>query len=391
MEVFTLDNFYRRQTVIESYESFIWTERFSAQGDFELHMYSTLENRKLFPDGIKIAHSDTARVMVVKTVEDSTDDTGKAMLKITGTSLENILDQRVARGTLGDLTTTPKWSLTGLPKAIATQMFHDICVTGILDAGDIIPGINEGSIFPVDTIAAPSDSVTYETELTTLYLAIKNLCDIYSMGFRLVRDGDTSQLYFDIYMGSDRTTGQTTLPAVVFSPDFDNLKNTQEITTIALYKNVAYVFSPVGHEIVYALDIDPAIEGFDRNILIVKADDITDTTPSVASAKMIQRGKDELAKAKKLFAFDGEVSQISQYKYGVDYNLGDLIELQNSDGVTTNVQVTEQIFISDTEGERSYPTLTVYRYITPGSWAGWDYNKEWDDYDPDPTTWSEQP
>jgi hypothetical protein len=391
MEVFILDNFYRRQSVIETFESFIWTERFSAYGDFELHMYSTLENRSLLSAGTKIAHSETYRVMTVQTVENTTDDQGKAMLKITGTSLEKILDNRVARGTLGDLTTTPKWSLTGLPKAIAQQMFHDICVTGILDAGDIIPGINESSIFPVDTIAAPSDSVTYEPELTTLYLAMKNLCDIYSMGFRLVRDGDTSQLYFDIYMGSDRTTGQTTLPAVVFSPGLDNLKNTTEITTTALYKNVAYVFSPVGHEIVYALDVDPAVEGFDRQILVVKADDITDTTPSVASAKMIQRGKDELSKARKLFAFDGEISQSIQYKYGVDYNLGDLVELQNEDGVTTNVQVTEQIFVSDSEGERSYPTLTVYRYITPGSWAGWDYNKEWDDYDSSSTTWSEQP
>jgi hypothetical protein len=170
---------------------------------------------------------------------------------------------------------------------------------------------------------------------------------------------------------------QTTLPAVVFSSDFGNLQNTTELTSSALYKNVAYVISPVGSEIVYAQDVDPAVNGFKRKMIMVKADDIKDTVPSVASAKMIQRGKEELAKNRMFSAFDGEVSHYSQYKYGVDYNLGDLVELQNDDGAMSDMRVNEQIFVSDQNGDRSYPTLTVDKFIPSGSWLAQPPAKEW--------------
>lgn len=391
MEVYILDSLYRRIEVVDNFESFIWSERHAAMGDFELHLQSTLQNRNRFKVGTRLTQNLSYRIMTVETVEDSVDADGKSSLKLTGRSMEQILEDRVARSALSDTTTTPKWTLTGLPAVLARKIFHDICVTGILNAGDIISGITEASIFPEDTIAEPSESITIEIDPTTVYQAIKQICDLYDMGFRLVRDLDTSLLYFDIYMGSDRTTQQSTLPAVVFSPNLDNLQNTKELTTIAGSKNVAYVISPVGHEIVYALDVDPTTAGFDRHVLLVNATDIDDTDGPTASAKMIQKGKEALAQARGFSGFDGEINQNTNYKYGIDYNLGDLVELRNVDGVTNQMQVTEQIFVSDSEGDRSYPTLSINKFITPGSWSAWDYNQVWEDLDADDMTWSEQP
>lgn len=379
MEVYILDSLNRPVEVVDKFESLIWTERFSAWGDFELKVHSTLENRNRFTEGLQIVITESYRVMTVETVEDTTDDEGRATLTLKGRSLEAILDSRLARGTLGDLTTTPKWTITDQPGDIARKLFHDICVTGILNAGDIISGVNESSIFPTDTIPEPTSTITYSIDPMTLYQALKDLCDYYRMGFRLVRDIDNYQLYFDIYMGSDRTSNQTTLPAVLFSPDMDNLKNTTKLTTIALYKNVAYVLSPVGNQVVYADEVSSSIAGFERKVLFVKADDITDSIPADANAKMIQRGKEELAKNRRLSAFDGEIGQDSQYKYGTHYNLGDLVEIQSDDGSASSMQVTEQIFVSDKEGDRSYPTLVINQFITPGSWDDWTPDEVWDD------------
>lgn len=380
MDIYILDSLYRRVEVVDRFESLVWTERFSAVGDFELQLHSTLENRTRFKEGVKLAINESYRVMMVETVEDSVDDQGQQILNVKGYSLESILSNRLALADLSDTTTNPKWSITGTPKAIATQMFHDICVTGILDSGDVIPLINEGSIFPADTIPPPSDVITYEIDPKTLYEAEKNLCDLYLMGFRLVRNLDTSQLWFDIYTGSDRTSHQTALPAVIFSPGLDNLKDTSELTSIALYKNVAYVISPVGYEVVYPSDVDPSVLGFERRVLLVNATDITDTDPVVASTQMIQRGYEELAKNRRLSAFDGEISQTSKYVYGVDYNLGDLVELRNTDGLSNSMQVTEQIIVSDKEGDRSYPTLSLTQFVTPGSWAAQPADKVWNDF-----------
>lgn len=392
MEVYILDDFFRRKNVVDKFESMIWTERFKRYGDFELKLHSTREHRNLFPNGTRIAINDSHRVMTVETIEDNTDSEGRAILTLKGRSLEAILTNRLARGTLGDLETTPKWNLTGLPAAILRQMFHDICVTGILDAGDVIPFVSETSIFPPDTIAEPTGSITYQVDPKDLYTAMYELADLYEMGFRLVRNpnSNTLQLYFDVYMGSDRTSKQTTLPAVVFSPDLENLHNTTQLDTIALYKNVAYVIGKTSHQVVYPLDVDPDIAGFQRNVLFVKADDIEETDPDILANRLIQRGKEELSKNRRFSAFDGELKPNSQYKYEQHYYLGDLVEVRNQSGATSDMQVTEQIFVSDKEGDRTFPTLSINTYITPGSWIAWDYGQVWEDVDLD-EYWDTQP
>jgi hypothetical protein len=391
MELYILDNLYRRTAVIDKYISLIWTERFSRFGDFQLNIASTLQSRSTLTAQTMLSCSESARIMTIKTVEDTEDDDGNRILILKGTSAEEILASRPALAGTDDSTTTPKWTLTGTPTDIVRQMFHDICVTGIVNAGDIITNVVEASIFPEDTIGEPPDSITVDVDPKDLYSAITDIADAYDFGFRLVNDGTTAYLYWDVYMGSDRTTQQTSLPAVIFSQNLDNLHNTTAFTSTLGAKNVAYVRSPVGFEVVYADLVDTSVNGFDRNVLMVEATDITDTDSGVASALMILRGKFELAKNRSFSGFDGEVSQSSQYTYGVDYYLGDLVEVRNSDGATSNMQVTEQIFVSDEQGFRSYPTLSINSFITAGSWLAWDYHQVWQDLEGSSETWADQP
>jgi hypothetical protein len=391
MEVYTLDEQYRRIDVIDKFESLIWTERFKAYGDFELVMPSSRDSRNLLKTGTRLAMNESYRMMTVETFEDDVDSDGQRLLTVKGRSIEAILDDRGAKQTMSNLTTEPKWIITGAPAVVARKIFHDICVLGTLDPADILPDVIEGSIMPPSTIAEPVDPITVELDPTTVYAAIKDICDVWNLGFRLLRNFDTGDLYFDIYAGSDRTTAQTTLPPVIFSPDLDNLQNTSELTTISGAKNVAYVFSPAGFQVVYAPNVDPEQGGFDRHVLVVKADDITADNPDVAGA-LLQKGKEELAKSAASSAFDGEIAQWSQYKYGTHYQLGDLVEMRNLDGVTNNMRIEEQIFVSDKEGERSYPTLALNTFINSGSWLSWNFNKRWGDFDADTTTvWSSLP
>lgn len=365
-------------SVIDKFESLVWTERFQAYGDFILDIHSTQANRSLLKTGTLLAMNNSHYIMTVETVEDSLDADGRRILSVKGRSLEAILLDRVAKESLSDLTTSPKWVITDEPAEVARKIFHDICVTGILDVSDIIPFIVEGTFMPTDTIPEPLDPITVELEPTTVYDAIVDICAVWNLGFRILRYFDTSQLYFDIYSGSDRTTGQTILPAVVFTPELDNLQNTKELSTVDKAKNVAYVYSPAGFLKVYPVGVDPTVDGFERRVLVVNANDVTSSNPDVPGA-LLQRGNEALAKNRAYQAFDGEISQHSRYKYGTHYNLGDVVEMRNTDGVTNNMRVTEQIFVSDREGERSYPTLTVNTYINTGSWLSWKNNEVWDE------------
>ena len=404
MELYTLDPLLRREYVVDEYESLIWTERFQGYGDFQLDIFSSYKARSLLKPDTYLALNKSNYVMRIETVEDDVNDDGAKMLVVKGRSLEVLLYDRVAYSAnaatqttttdpgSGETTTTDvKWTITDKPAAVARKIFHDICVTGTLDVNDKIPFINEGRFLPNDTIVEPVDPITVDISPTTVYDAVSAVAGPWNLGFRLLRQQDMSKLWFDIYVGSDRTTDQTVLPAVIFAPEMDNLQNTKELTSIEGAKNVAYVYSPAGFQMVFAAGVDPEVEGFERHILVIDASDITADSTADVPAALQQRGYEGLAQARTYQAFDGEISQSSQYVYGTHYNLGDVVEVRNVDGVTNNMRVTEQIFVEDKEGERSYPTLTLNTFINTGSWLSWDSNKVWLDLDSDMTAWADQP
>lgn len=377
MELYTLDSQLRRAAVIDRFESMIWTERFSAWGDFELHIVSTPEMRRLLPAGVRLSMSDSYRVMTTELIENTSDSEGRAMLKVTGRSLEALMDERVARNTFADLTTTPKWVLTGTPGDIARQIFNEIMRTNVNFADDQLPFLVTGSMFPPGTIEEPDEVITVEFGLVSVYKAVQEICNAYDLGFRIVRNFDNSELYFDIYAGNDRTTLQNTLAPVVFAPNLDNLTNISEVTSTANYRNVAYVYHPLATQVVTSDGVSVEVEGFERRVLPVDASDIDLPAGTELNDALQQRGRDELAKNRPVQAFDGELPSNSPYRYEIAYQLGDKVEMRNDDGATNQMRVTEQIFVSDTQGERSYPTLAIDRFITPGSWFAWDYNQTW--------------
>lgn len=381
MVLYILKDNYERDILVDRFKSFIWTERFSATGDFELVISSTAENRARFAEGTYLGRDNSVRIMVVETVEDSDDEEGRAMLTVTGRSLEAILEERAAMNSLGSLDTTPKWSLMGVPGDIARQVFEKICVDGILSPEDIIPQFGPGSYFPADTIPETADVITREFEPSSVYSVVKSVCDEFELGFRLYLNPDTQELNFDVYSGNDRTSAQSSVAAVVFSQALDNLSNVTELKSHAGFKNVAYVFGKVGSTIVYSHEDEANLRGVERRVLVVVDNDIEETDPVLLEELLQNKGKEELAKHRKVYAFDGEIPQNSDYKYNVDYILGDMVEMRNTDGAAKNMRVAEQIFVIDEQGERSYPTLTDVLLITPGTWLSWDYAQEWVDAD----------
>lgn len=381
MEVYILDSLLRRTQVFDKFESLIWTERFNEIGDFELDLVSTMDNRTQFTAGTRLAINNSYRVMTVESTEDKTAADGKQVLKIKGHSLETLLQDRVVKEAFtASPTTDANWVLNDTPGNIARTMFDHICRDGALDPNDVIPFLMPGTIFAPGTIPETETEIVWEQPIDLLYNGIKGITDVYDFGFRLVRNFDMSQLYFDIYTGNDRTTRQTILPPVVFSTSLDNIQDTTEFSTIEKSKNVAYVFSPVGVKVVFGDNVDPDVEGFDRRVLFVNANDVTAETADIDGA-LEQKGFEALAKSRASSLFDGEINEHNEYKYGSDYDLGDLVELRNRDGVITYKRVTEQIFVSDHEGERSYPTLEMDLFAGANTWLSYT-NKPtvWADY-----------
>ena len=381
MQLHVLDEQYRRKTLIDKFESMIWAERFSTFGDFELVILSNVKNRAQFAPGAILGIDESQRVMLVETVESTQDNEGRQLLSVKGRSLELILEERVLSAYFGS--SFSGWGTSGTPIAVATSMFDFVVRDLNISIDDGIPFLTAGPSPMFDTVGdipAPIDNIVISFDgPVSLYSAIKDLCDRYALGFRLVSETDESKLYFEIYTGKDRRSSQSILPPVVFSPALDNLTNVSALDSIAAYKNTAYVYSVNGKALVIGGESGLSQTGFTRRVLIVDASDITDEAGPTLDARLQARGLEELAKAKRLRAFDGAISQFSMYTYNDDYLLGDLVEMRTEDGVIKYVRVVEQIFVSDAEGDRSYPTLSDVLFITPGSWLDWKYNVYWED------------
>lgn len=392
--VYTLDSLLRRQYLVDDYISLIWTERFTTYGDFQIDITSTPSNRTLLSAGTLLAIEGSYYVMRIESANDETNTDGERIWEVKGRSLEAQLLSRVAKDSLSDLTTKPTWNITDTPANIMRTVFHDICVAGTLDPGDVFPFINDTTPFmPASNIPEPPDPLVETLSPTTVYDIETTIGTAWNLGFRILRQNDTANLYFDVYAGSDRTSSQSILTPVIFAPELDNFQNTSELTTIDTARNVAYVFSPAGFQMVYGTNVDPDTSGFDRQVIYVDGSSVTSTNPDIDGA-LIQLGKAALNDvANQVFqGLDGEISQSSSYIYGRDYNLGDIVEGRNSDAVTNNMRVTEQIFSSDNTGDKSYPTLVVNTTITTGSWLSWNNNKAWEDLDSDTVdVWENQP
>jgi len=386
MEWYTLDSALRRDSVIEEYASFIWTERYSAFGDFQIVTRSTYNNRQQLATGTRIAMKGSYRVMTVDTVADDTGLDGTRNITVTGKSLESLLDDRVAMPAMQNTTVAPNWVITERPATIVRQMFAIICVNGALDPRDSIPFYTGGQLLPSGSIPEPPDAVTITSTPGTLYAAIKAICDTYGLGFRLVRNGELGQIFFEVYTGNDLTADQTSRNPVIFDPSLDNLEKISQLTSTALVKTVAYVFAANGTKVVYAPTANQAGSGSDRRVLLVSSSNNLPAGPALDLA-LTQEGIQALAKQQTVYSFDGQLPQMIPYVYGRDYNLGDLVEERNSDGFGNQMVVTEQIFVSDNTGERAYPTLTLNQAIVPGTWLSEDPNDTWSTVDPT-ETWS---
>lgn len=384
-EYYTLDDSLRRDTVIEGWDSFIWTERFQKYGDFQIVIKSTLASRRLLTIGTRVAKAGSTYVGTIITTDDKTDDNGSRILTVTGVFMEALLDDRVAMPALTDTTTQPNWVLTDTPGNIIRTMFTTICVSGALDAKDTIPFYHSGTILPSGGIPEDSSIITVSAQPATLYSTISQIALAYFLGFRFVRNGDTGHLYFEVYTGSDLTSDQTDMNPVIFDSDMDNLESPEFLQSTSGMKNVAYVFAKSGAQMVYAVDGDPDATGADRHVLLINSSNDSDAGPDLDSA-LQSEGIAALAQLRQVYAFGGELPQQVPYTYGVDYKLGDLVEERNSDGFGTQMLVTEQIFVSDDTGDHSYPTLTVKQIITPGTWLVEDPDLDWVEV-PESTTW----
>lgn len=378
MELAILDTNFDRIAEIDDYISLIWNESFKEAGDFEIYLPQDSPLVQHLKKGNYIWKQDTDRVMMVRKIRTATDSEEGSKAIITGRTLEWILHSRVAYEQIDSA--TYENNLENYIKAI-------------LMSNLINPSISARKI--TNFIFAQSDDsaisdMTIEDQTTigeNIYDKIVNICNAKEIGFRVFLTSD-NKFEFKLYAGVDRTYGQTDNVYVIFSPEYDNLLESDYYTDADSVKTSA-IIAGSKTENYDVTDVDGKTYSFPiPQIVTTIGDDFTDlnreelfvdkgdvsrfftVSNGNQSVKMIyeysvyanmlkQGGQTELDKYQSGEIFDAKVDPYGQFEYGKDFFIGDRIQIRDAFGREGVAVVASYMVSHGPEGYDAYPTFEI--------------------------------
>lgn len=349
MQPIVLDKNFDAVKVLDAYEALIWTERYAAAGDFEFHAPATTELLTVMVPGRYLYLSESDTIMMIDKIEVRTDvDEGNKLI-VSGSSAAYILSRRII------------WSQTTLD--------------GYLE-GQIQKLLNENVISPSDSnrrisnflFEASNDAaigaMTIRSQYTgdNLYKVIGEICEERGLGFK-VTFNSSNQFVFKLINGKDRSYDQTENEPVIFSPSFDNLIESDYSNSQLNYKTIALVAGEDTGDARKRTTIQPdPATGLDRRELYIDARDIRQEegmSDADYYSVLQQRANEKMSGYLGNESFDASMEVNIAAKFGVDFFLGDIVQVENEYGMSGRCRVTEIIRSMKSTGYYEYPTFKM--------------------------------
>lgn len=351
IDIQVLDSNFELVGVIDTYDSFIWTERYNSCGDFELYSKFNQNILSTIKTEYYLSIPDSDRLMVVETIGLEHDYENGNIIKVQGRSIESLLDRRVIWDPL-------LIENVGLGSAIKT-----ILTKSIINPDNVDRKV-DGFIFSEPVPQVVEDIAIESTQLfgENLYEVITTLCQKYKVGYKLVLD-ENKHLVFSLYFGADRSYEQDTYPVVIFSSEFDNLLNSQYAESVVNYKNACLVLGEGDGNDKTKVEVKTpgaVYTGLNRREMCISESIGTDgetTTNDNYPLQLYQKGTDALSENKVESDYNGQIDPTRIYIFEQDYNLGDLVETVNDFNLSKKARVVEYIRSYASDGINYYPTF----------------------------------
>lgn len=357
MDVYILNRAFEFIKVIDTYISFIWTERYIGCGDFELVVpidYDVFDCLTL-NNYVRIKDSET--IMIIEEIEITQSSDDGIVFRVSGRSLESILDRRI----IWQQTTISGSLQNGLKKIINENVIDPI--------GDNYSERSDRKIS--DFLFQDTDDeyilgLTLNAQYTgdNIYDVIVDLCEQTEIGFKIFLNDD-KKMVFSLFNGVNRSVEQSEYPYVIFSDKTDNLISSDYMQTYKIYKNVTLILGE-GEGLERERDSVGSGAGLDRRELYTDARDIQSKREDESviphdeyHALLRQRGEEKLIECLDIESFDGEIDNNVMFFYKKDYDIGDIVQIENPLGIRFKVRITEMVRSVDNEGYKLYPNFEV--------------------------------
>jgi len=346
---------------LDTYSSFIWSERYNHYGDFEIVVGPTDENLESLKEDFYVWSLESEHTMIIEDVRISTDVEIGNELIITGRSLESILSGRTAWQTI---------ILEGNVQQGIQRLLNESIINPI-DSSRRIPN------FVFNTNNDPYiSSLTFDSPVevsvgSDIFTKVRQLCVERYIGFKITLSEDNNFI-FSLYSGIDRSYNQSTNPYVIFSPEFDNLFNSNFFSSVRGLRTVALVGGENPRdETQERIFVEVSLpsgggSGLSRRELFVDASGISrnigrpEEVPLPIYIDMLrQRGLETLALHIRETAFEGGIDISNMYVFGVDFFMGDIVQVANEFRMEHPSRIVELIRSLTNEGFKAVPTFVT--------------------------------
>lgn len=425
MDFRILDFDFNPVDTLDKFESIIWSSRFLEAGDFEL--YTPVDQRIL--DDVRIGYylfcdtfynptTDEADLMIIETMEITSDPQNGNKIRILGRNLKSLLDRRIIWGQVAFKTSDmvssvittllndnainpPDWSKQYQDGG--TGQYITVSVTGEQRK---LPNLvyEEGEF---EDVAIDGD---YQYNGETLYDTFVDMLGRFNLGWEVLYNFTTGKYVFRIKGEIDHTYNQNERNPLVFSPSFENLKNSNYIESSSTEKNSGLITGegdennvmynvvgdkytkakPTGEENPkalgwyektndgYILTNDITVDvtktyymhsiysGLERKEMNISASDIsrkkddgTEYGNRTYLGMLLTKGENELAQNIYTQTYEGTAEATRGYVYLEDYNIGDICEIVNEWGISSMVLISEVVMSVSVNEVSTIPTFAA--------------------------------
>lgn len=349
--------------ILDRFVSAIWTRRYYSCGDFEIKLLATVDLVAMLQPGVFITRDDDTTVMVVEKMLIETDVESGNFLTISGRSAESLLERRVllspciVHGNVKVRTVfTAMLQLcfdalknANHPHRAAEEIYTEVAAENEKADVDFLTSIGVGY---------------YKRDCNSgsLYDIISEVLEIAELGFhfKIEPAGDRLKLCMKIYAGEDRTN------QVIFSSKYNNLinssyeKDTSQLCTHCVcYGETDGIIKQRLYCYKAGVSAEGQPTGLDCCETAIKGEDQGDYGLTQWAGMLYLQGCAEVAELSSVSsAFSGEVTTDIQYQYRKDWDLGDIVRIENEFGISGTARILSVSEKWDISGTCVVPTLS---------------------------------
>lgn len=303
---------------LSKFKSLSWRRKYNDCGDFTLYVDDTAENISIFEIGRQIASPAFKETGCIERLSLS-----DGSLCVEGRFLECWLYM----GIIEEIYYRNERHADSIRNWVSTYIIPQH------------PGLTLG------TTVSNTPLVRFQTSYKNVGVNISKFAKAAEIGFRIRKDYDAKKYYFDLYKGVDRSAGQSANDKVYFSDEYANLNGPAYDYDTRDYANYALVMGEGEGSARERVIVDKRQSGEQKRAIYVNASGASledGVSLQEYRQQLYRQGEEELFKCAVIESFEGEAVEMDNFRYGVDYDLGDVVTLSSRKwGVSLHQRVTE--------------------------------------------------